>query len=133
MQARGDNLFSLMKAFANSSNLLTAQERESLGDSASQSKEERPIFFDYFARFLVCYNLFQGVSWLFVKKMRISIATKIEVICCALFLMNESYAGLVLEKASPGIPHDSSCYVPAHAPFITLTNWEFIHVYQFLL
>lgn len=68
MQARGDNLFSLMKAFANSSNLLNAQERESLRDFAGQSKDETPIFFDYFAHFLVCYNLFQGVSWLFVIK-----------------------------------------------------------------
>lgn len=63
MQARGDNLFRLMKAFANSSKLLTALERESLRDSSSQSKGERPIFFDYFARFLVCYDFFQWFSW----------------------------------------------------------------------
>ncbi|KAI3452600.1 hypothetical protein Pfo_009264 [Paulownia fortunei] len=56
MQARGDNLFSLMKAFANSSKLLTAQERKSIGAAASGSKGERPIFFDYFAQFLVFYS-----------------------------------------------------------------------------
>ncbi|KAL8550649.1 hypothetical protein ACS0TY_009170 [Phlomoides rotata] len=38
MQARGDNMFSLMKAFVNSSNLLTAQERESLRADASGSE-----------------------------------------------------------------------------------------------
>lgn len=63
MQARGDNLFRLMKAFANSAKLLTAQERESLRDSASPSKGERPIFFDYFARFLVIYSKRQALVY----------------------------------------------------------------------
>ncbi|KAG6405705.1 hypothetical protein SASPL_133297 [Salvia splendens] len=63
MQARGDNLFSLMKAFANSSNLLTAQERKSLRDSTSQPKGGRPIYFDYFARFLVLYSRRQALVY----------------------------------------------------------------------
>ncbi|GFP88378.1 endoplasmic reticulum metallopeptidase 1 [Phtheirospermum japonicum] len=57
MQARGDNLFSLMKAFASSTKLLTAQQRESFGAAASGSKGESPVFFDYFAQFLVCRYL----------------------------------------------------------------------------
>lgn len=46
-----------MKAFANSSKLLIAQERESFRAAASGSKGERPVFFDFFARLLVCHNL----------------------------------------------------------------------------
>ncbi|KAK6116593.1 hypothetical protein DH2020_049699 [Rehmannia glutinosa] len=61
MQARGDNLFSLMKAFANSTKLLTAQERESFRVAASGSKGERPVFFDYFAHFLVFYSRRQAL------------------------------------------------------------------------
>ncbi|KAH6768992.1 Zn-dependent exopeptidases superfamily protein [Perilla frutescens var. frutescens] len=59
MQARGDNLFNLMKAFANSSKLSTSQELE----SASQSKGERPIFFDYFAQFMVVYSRRQALVY----------------------------------------------------------------------
>lgn len=86
MQARGDNLFSLMKAFANSSNLLTAQERKSLRDSASQSKGERPIYFDYFAHFLVCYNLFQWVIWPVVSLIKWE------------SLLQQQYKGFVLDE-----------------------------------
>ncbi|KAL3644438.1 hypothetical protein CASFOL_009618 [Castilleja foliolosa] len=61
MQARGDNLFSLMKAFANSTKLLTAQQRESFGAAASGSKGGSPVFFDYFAQFLVFYSRRQAL------------------------------------------------------------------------
>ncbi|KAL8550695.1 hypothetical protein ACS0TY_009194 [Phlomoides rotata] len=61
MQARGDNMFSLMKAFVNSSNLLTAQERESFRADARGSKGERPLFFDYYAHFLVIYSRRQAL------------------------------------------------------------------------
>ena len=47
----------------------------------------------------------------------------------ALFLMNESYAGPLLKKASAGIPHYSVCYILAYAPVIALANWEFIHFF----
>lgn len=57
MQARGDNLVSLMKAFANSSELLNAQERESFRSTAITSEGERPVFFDYLSLFLVSHNL----------------------------------------------------------------------------
>ncbi|XP_073130207.1 uncharacterized protein [Henckelia pumila] len=56
MQARGDNLFSVMKAFANSSKLLNAQERVSFTAAASRSEGERAVFFDYFSQFLVLYS-----------------------------------------------------------------------------
>ncbi|KAL3511429.1 hypothetical protein ACH5RR_030830 [Cinchona calisaya] len=55
IQARGDNLFSLVKAFTNSSMLQNAYERESLRHTANQSREERAVFFDYFSWFLVYY------------------------------------------------------------------------------
>ncbi|KAL7110076.1 hypothetical protein ACP275_05G002500 [Erythranthe tilingii] len=61
MQARGDNLFSVMKAFANSSKLLTAQERESFRATGGGSKGERPVFFDYFAQFMVFYSRRQAL------------------------------------------------------------------------
>ncbi|KAL6505422.1 hypothetical protein OROHE_022801 [Orobanche hederae] len=61
MQARGENLFSLMKAFTNSTKLLTAQERESFGDADGGLKGERPVFFDYFAQFLVFYSRRQAL------------------------------------------------------------------------
>lgn len=66
MQARGDNIFSLMKAFANSSKLLTAKERESLRADASGSNSGRSLFFDYYAHFLVCHNLCSGFIWLII-------------------------------------------------------------------
>lgn len=53
MQARGDNLFSLMKAFTNSSKLLNAQERAIFRASANESDNQQAIFFDYYSRFLV--------------------------------------------------------------------------------
>ncbi|KAL3818686.1 hypothetical protein ACJIZ3_004591 [Penstemon smallii] len=56
MQARGDNLFSLMKAFANSSNLSNAQERELSRAAGSGLEGERPHYFDYFSRFLIFYT-----------------------------------------------------------------------------
>ncbi|KAL6543559.1 hypothetical protein OROGR_010056 [Orobanche gracilis] len=61
MQARGENLFSLVKAFTNSTKLLTAQERESFGDADGGLKGERPIFFDYFAQFMVFYSRRQAL------------------------------------------------------------------------
>ncbi|XP_051144524.1 uncharacterized protein LOC127260697 isoform X2 [Andrographis paniculata] len=60
VQARGDNLFSLMKAFANSSELLNSQERESRS-AAVVSKGERPVFFDYLSLFLVFYSRRQAL------------------------------------------------------------------------
>ncbi|KAG8383293.1 hypothetical protein BUALT_Bualt05G0169600 [Buddleja alternifolia] len=56
MQARGENLFSVMKAFANSRKLLNAQERESFRAATSGPEGERPVFFDYFSWFLVFYS-----------------------------------------------------------------------------
>ncbi|XP_011071219.1 endoplasmic reticulum metallopeptidase 1 [Sesamum indicum] len=62
IQARGDNLFSLMKAFANSSKLLNAQERVSFRAAASGSEGERPIFFDYLSQYLVVYSSSQAMG-----------------------------------------------------------------------
>ncbi|PIN05600.1 Aminopeptidases of the M20 family [Handroanthus impetiginosus] len=61
MQARGENLFSIMKVFANSSKLLNALQRESFRAAASGSEGERPVFFDYFAQFLVFYSRRQAL------------------------------------------------------------------------
>ena len=56
IQARGENLFSLIKAFTNSSKLQNAFERESLVAATNESDDERAVFFDYLSWFLVCYS-----------------------------------------------------------------------------
>ncbi|CAI9093219.1 OLC1v1028664C2 [Oldenlandia corymbosa var. corymbosa] len=55
LQARGDNLFSLIKAFTNSSMLKNAYERESLREIGTQYHDEKAVFFDFFSWFLVFY------------------------------------------------------------------------------
>lgn len=59
IQARGDNLISILKAFTNSSKLQSARERVSLGAAVNGSNpdDERPVYFDYLSWFLVCWNL----------------------------------------------------------------------------
>ncbi|XVF02740.1 hypothetical protein REPUB_Repub04eG0200100 [Reevesia pubescens] len=55
MQARGENLYSTIKAFAESSKLKNAHERESLGVSDDYN-DERAVFFDYLTWFLIFYS-----------------------------------------------------------------------------
>ncbi|KAK3443323.1 endoplasmic reticulum metallopeptidase 1 [Eucalyptus grandis] len=52
VQARGDNLFSLVKAFTTSSMLRNAHEREHIGSTGS---DERAVFFDYLSWILIYY------------------------------------------------------------------------------
>ncbi|TYH31616.1 hypothetical protein ES288_A01G186400v1 [Gossypium darwinii] len=52
MQARGDNLYSMVKAVAESSKLKNDHERESLGD-AHDYNDEQAVFFDYLTWFMV--------------------------------------------------------------------------------
>ena len=54
IQARGDNLFSVVKAFASSSMLRNTSERQSFESSTGNASEERAIFFDYMTWFMVC-------------------------------------------------------------------------------
>ncbi|EPS72840.1 hypothetical protein M569_01917, partial [Genlisea aurea] len=62
MQARGDNLFSLMKSFSISSQLLNAHERKSKRVASDDgSKSTRPVFFDVFVHFMVFYSRQQAV------------------------------------------------------------------------
>ncbi|XP_058192840.1 uncharacterized protein LOC131310060 isoform X2 [Rhododendron vialii] len=61
IQARGDNIFSLIKAFANSSELQTAFERESRGASTHKFDDERAVFFDYLSWFLILYSRRQAM------------------------------------------------------------------------
>ncbi|KAJ4822548.1 hypothetical protein Tsubulata_050090 [Turnera subulata] len=56
MQARGENLFSILKAFTNSSNLRSAQEREFIGASSNEYKDGRAVFFDYLSWFMIFYT-----------------------------------------------------------------------------
>ncbi|KAJ6356329.1 hypothetical protein OIU78_004440, partial [Salix suchowensis] len=56
MQARGDNLLSILKAFTNSSKLLNAREREYLEATTNDYKDERAIFFDYLSWFIIFYS-----------------------------------------------------------------------------
>ena len=57
IQARGDNLFNLIKAFTNSSKLENAHDRALNTRSGVRSDDEQPMFFDYLSWFLVWYNL----------------------------------------------------------------------------
>ncbi|XVE85307.1 hypothetical protein DITRI_Ditri17bG0081100 [Diplodiscus trichospermus] len=54
MQARGDNLYSTVKAFAKSPKLKNAHERESLGVSDEYS-DEGAVFFDYLTWLMIFY------------------------------------------------------------------------------
>nr|CAN74144.1 hypothetical protein VITISV_011748 [Vitis vinifera] len=56
IQARGENLLSITRAFANSSKLLNAHERESLKVAANEPKDERAVFFDYLSWFMIFYS-----------------------------------------------------------------------------
>ncbi|KAI7996604.1 hypothetical protein LOK49_LG10G00993 [Camellia lanceoleosa] len=51
----------IIKAFINSSKLQNALERESLGVAANESDDERAVFFDYLAWFLIFYSRKQAV------------------------------------------------------------------------
>lgn len=54
MQARGENLFSIIKAFTKSSKLQITHERESNISTANQYEEGHAVFFDYLTLFMVC-------------------------------------------------------------------------------
>ena len=62
MQARGDNLLSLLKAFTNSSKLQSAREREYLEASINDYKDERAVFFDFLSWFIVCCKIYDICS-----------------------------------------------------------------------
>ncbi|AAC18795.1 Contains similarity to hypothetical gene B0495.7 gb/687822 from C. elegans cosmid gb/U21317 [Arabidopsis thaliana] len=55
MQARGENLISVLKAFASSSRLKVASERKTLDVDANSDMVERAVFFDYLTWFMVFY------------------------------------------------------------------------------
>ncbi|KNA24673.1 hypothetical protein SOVF_013590 isoform B [Spinacia oleracea] len=55
IQARGDNLFSLVRAFASSSMLRNASERQYFESADQGTDSERAIFFDYMTWFMVYY------------------------------------------------------------------------------
>lgn len=63
IQARGENLFSVIKAFTNSSKLRNSFERESLGAAGADSEydNERAVFFDYLSWFLIIYSKKQAL------------------------------------------------------------------------
>ncbi|KAL5762411.1 hypothetical protein ACOSP7_018675 [Xanthoceras sorbifolium] len=56
LQVRGENLFSLLKAFSNSSELRNAHERESLAATAYGNKDEFDVFFDFLTWFMIFYS-----------------------------------------------------------------------------
>ncbi|GAB4829348.1 hypothetical protein Ancab_019018 [Ancistrocladus abbreviatus] len=55
IQARGDNLFSLVKAFATSPVLRDAQNPQSLASVSVESNDGHAVFFDYLSWFMVFY------------------------------------------------------------------------------
>jgi len=63
MQARGENLISVLKAFASSSRLKVASERKTLDVDANSDMVERAVFFDYLTWFMV--GVFEIVHHLF--------------------------------------------------------------------
>ncbi|KAH0991909.1 hypothetical protein GBA52_003392 [Prunus armeniaca] len=56
MQARGENLFSIIKAFTKSSKLQITHERESNISTANQYEEGHAVFFDYLTLFMIYYT-----------------------------------------------------------------------------
>ncbi|XP_060189203.1 uncharacterized protein LOC132618157 isoform X2 [Lycium barbarum] len=60
IQARGDNLLRIIKAFANSSYLQNAHERR-LKSAVNRSDNERAVFFDYLSWFLIYYSREQAM------------------------------------------------------------------------
>ncbi|XP_012085666.1 endoplasmic reticulum metallopeptidase 1 isoform X2 [Jatropha curcas] len=56
MQARGDNLYNILKAFTNSSKLRNAQERDAMKATSDDYKDERAVFFDYLSWFMIFYS-----------------------------------------------------------------------------
>ncbi|XP_068664506.1 uncharacterized protein [Aristolochia californica] len=54
IQARGENLFSLIKAFSVSPELQNMQERQNFAEN--WRKDDRAIFFDYFSWFMIFYS-----------------------------------------------------------------------------
>ncbi|KAK4597650.1 hypothetical protein RGQ29_015254 [Quercus rubra] len=55
IQARGDNLFSIIKAFTNSSMLQNAHDRESFAATANNYVDQ-DVFFDYLTWFMIVYS-----------------------------------------------------------------------------
>ncbi|KAH0875113.1 hypothetical protein HID58_072475 [Brassica napus] len=55
MQARGENLISVLKAFTSSSKLKVASERKSLDVDVDSDNFERAVLFDYLTSFMVYY------------------------------------------------------------------------------
>ncbi|KAF3944630.1 hypothetical protein CMV_028922 [Castanea mollissima] len=55
IQARGDNLFSIIKAFTNSSMLQNARDRESFAATANKYVDQ-DVFFDYLTWFMIVYS-----------------------------------------------------------------------------
>lgn len=53
MQARGENLISVLKAFTSSSKLKVASERKSLDVDVDSDNFERAVLFDYLTSFMV--------------------------------------------------------------------------------
>ncbi|KAH7515503.1 hypothetical protein FEM48_Zijuj10G0033500 [Ziziphus jujuba var. spinosa] len=56
IQARGENLFSILKAFTNSSQLTNAHEKKFVKANANLHEGERAVFFDYLTFFMVYYS-----------------------------------------------------------------------------
>ena len=54
IQARGENLFSIIKTFTNSANIQNTYKKKSSEVTASTFNDERAVFFDYFSWFMVC-------------------------------------------------------------------------------
>lgn len=64
IQARGENLFSIIKAFTNSPKLQNTYQTNSSEVTPSLFQDERAIFFDYLSWFMVCTEVcrFQASS-----------------------------------------------------------------------
>lgn len=56
IQARGENLFSLIRAFTNSSKLQSVHERSLVTLESYANEEDRAVFFDYLSLILILYS-----------------------------------------------------------------------------
>ncbi|KAI4343381.1 hypothetical protein L6164_010736 [Bauhinia variegata] len=62
IQARGDNFFSIIKAFTNSSKLQNIYQTNYSEITANMYKDERAVFFDYLSWFMIFYS--RKVAWI---------------------------------------------------------------------
>ncbi|KAH9315251.1 hypothetical protein KI387_023878, partial [Taxus chinensis] len=115
IQARGENLFSVLKALASSSQLQNAQQRADLTFAENRTLGDRPVFFDYLSWFMVFYSkktsmilhhlpmMVVLVAPLFSMSSKFSIDSWLTKLCYIIKGMALHAGGLVLAVIVPAV------------------------------